>query len=148
MARLPVSGYSMAFPLRDEGELGRVISGLGVGPVLTPTAVHELYLNLALIIGKWLSEQQRLESSAVGGSLLSIAKGLNEACLVLDGIETGLHSDLEIAVATRIAEYLTLDPSGRSLAEAIVSHRQHRGAEAGLVDQPKILYAAISSRTR
>ena len=90
-------------------------------------AVHEFYLNLASIIGQWMSEQQRLDASSVAGSLLSTARSLNEASLALGGLETGIHSDLEIAVASRIAKYLALDPSVSSLAKAqefISSFRQ------------------------
>jgi hypothetical protein len=127
MTRLPVSGSSVASPLRDEGELKRVLSDLRVDQVLSPTAVHELYLNLAAIIGQWMLEQQRLEVSSVAGSLLSTARSLNEASLILGGFETGFHSDLEIAVASRIAQYFALLPGVNSLAEAqelISSFRQ------------------------
>ena len=78
MPRLPVTGSSIASPLRDEGELKRVLSDLRVHQALSPTAVHELYLNLAAIIGQWMLEQQRLEVSSVAGSLLSTARSLNE----------------------------------------------------------------------
>jgi hypothetical protein len=87
-----------------------VLSDLRVDHVLGRAAVHEIYLSLASIIGQWMSEEQRLEVSSVAGSLLSTAKSLNEAVLTLGGFETGLHSDLEIAVATRIAKYLALVP--------------------------------------
>jgi len=108
----------MVSPLRDEEELKRVLSDLRVDHVLSPAAVHEIYLSLASIIGQWMSEQQRLEVSSVAGSLLSTAKSLNEAVLTLGGLETGLHSDLEIAVATRIAKYLAHEPGVKSLGEA------------------------------
>jgi hypothetical protein len=126
MTRLPISGTSIASPLRSEGELKRVLSDLRVD-VSSPAAVHEIYLSLASIIGKWMSEQQRLEASSVAGSLLATARSLDEASLVLGGFETGLHSDLEIAVASRIAKYLALDPTVGSLAKAqelISSFRQ------------------------
>src|SRR6266436_6642458 len=50
-----------------------------------------------------------------------------EAVLTLGGFETGLHSHLEIAVATRIAKYLALVPGVSSLTKAqelISSFRQ------------------------
>jgi len=127
MTRLPVSGSSIASPLRSEGDLKGVLSDLRVDHVLSPAAVHEIYLSLASIIGQWMSEQQRLEVSSVAGSLLSTAKSLNEAVLTLGGFETGLHSHLEIAVATRIAKYLALVPGVSSLTKAqelISSFRQ------------------------
>jgi hypothetical protein len=148
MTRLPVSGSSVASPLRDEAELKRVLSDLRVDQVLSPTAVHELYLNLAAIIGQWMLEQERLEVSSVAGSLLSTARSLNEASLILGGFETGLHSALEIAVASRIAQYLALLPGVNSLAEAqelISSFRQEAAriahvcmdAHANLPDRPE-----------
>jgi hypothetical protein len=127
MTRLPVSGSSIASPLRSEGDLKGVLSDLRVDHVLSRAAVHEIYLSLGSIIGQWMSEEQRLEVSSVAGSLLSTAKSLNEAVRTLGGFETGLHSDLEIAVATRIAKYLALVPGVSSLTEAqelISSFRQ------------------------
>jgi hypothetical protein len=148
MPRLPVTGSSIASPLRDEGELKRVLSDLRVDQALSPTAVHELYLNLAAIIGQWMLEQQRLEVWSVAGSLLSTARSLNEASLILGGFESGFHSDLEIAVASRVAKYLALDPSVSSLAKAqelISSFRQEAAriahvcmvARADLPDRPE-----------
>jgi len=148
MTRLPVLGSSVASPLRDEAELKRVLSDLRVDQVLSPTAVHELYLNLAAIIGQWMLEQERLEVSSVAGSLLSTARSLNEASLILGGFETGFHSALEIAVASRIAQYLALLPGVNSLAEAqelISSFRQEAAriahvcmvARADLPDRPE-----------
>ncbi len=85
---------------------------------LSPAAVHELHVKLAVIIGQWMSEQQRLEVSSVSGALLSTARNLNEAAVTLGGFETGLHTGLEIAVGTRIARYLAIVPGVCSLTEA------------------------------
>src|ERR1700730_12345315 len=125
MPRLRVSGSSIVSPVRDEGELKRVVSCLGVD--LSPAAAHELHVKLAVIIGQWMAEQQRLEVSSVSGALLSTARNLNEAAVTLGGFETGLHSGLEIAVATRIARYLAVVPGVSSLAEAqeLISSFRH-----------------------
>ncbi|MFZ2082747.1 MAG: hypothetical protein WAV38_40050, partial [Xanthobacteraceae bacterium] len=103
----------------------RVLSDLGVD--LSPAAVHELHVKLAVIIGQWMAEQQRLEVSSVSGALLSTARNLNEAAVTLGGFETGLHSGLEIAVASRIARYLAVVPGVSSLAEAqeLISSFRH-----------------------
>src|SRR5216684_8354688 len=146
MTRLPMSGSSIVSPLRSEGELRRVLSDLRIDDS-SPTSIQEIYLSLASIIGQWMSEQQRLEVSSVAGSLLSTAKSLNEVVLTLGGFETGLHSDLEIAVATRIGKYLALVPGVSSFAEAqelISSFRQEAAriahvcmvARADLPDRP------------
>jgi hypothetical protein len=125
MPRLQVSGSTIVSPLRDEGELKRVISDLGVD--LSPDAAHELHVKLAAIIGQWMAEQQRLEVSSVSAPLLSTARNLNEAAVTLGGFETGLHSGLEIPVASRIARYLAVVPGVSSLAEAqeLISSFRH-----------------------
>ena len=147
MARLPTSGASVASPYRDEGHLHRVLCDLRIGHAFDVTAVQEIYLELGEIIGRWMSEQQRVEVSPVGKALLSMAKSLNEVSALLAGLETGIHSDLEIAVASRIAKYLALDPSVSSLTKAqelISSFRQEAAriahvcmvARADLPDRP------------
>jgi hypothetical protein len=45
-----------------------------------------LYWKLGAIIGQWMSEQQRLEASAVGKALLSTARNLNEVSALLERI--------------------------------------------------------------
>jgi hypothetical protein len=127
MPRLLTSGASVVSPYRDEGELRRVLSDLRVGHALDATEVHEVYWKLGAIIGQWMSEQQRLEVSSVARALLSAAKNLSEVSILLGGLETGIHSDLEMAVASRAAEYLALDPTIGSQAKArrlISSFRQ------------------------
>jgi hypothetical protein len=147
MARLPTSGASVASPYRDEGHLHRVLCDLRIGHAFDVTAVHEIYLELGEIIGRRMSEQQRLEVSPVASALLSMAKNLSEVSMLLGGLETGIHSDLEIAVASRTAEYLAMDPTVRSLDKArdLVSAFQRDAARmahvcmvarAGLPDQP------------
>jgi hypothetical protein len=118
MARLPASGATIASPLRDKEELQRVLADLQVGHVFDEGAVHELYWKLGAIIGQWMSEHLRLEVSPVARALLSTAKNLSEVSVLLGGIETGIHSNLEIAVASRAAKYLALDPTVGSLAKA------------------------------
>jgi hypothetical protein len=118
MVRLPASGARIATPRRNEGELHRVLSELRVGHSFDATTVHELYWKFGTVIGQWLSEQQRMEVSPIAKALLSTAKNLSEASLLLSGIETGFHSDLEIAVASRAVQYLALDPSVGSVEKA------------------------------
>jgi hypothetical protein len=117
MARLSDSGASIATPLKDEGVLHLVLSDLGAHG-FDPAAVHELYVKLSIIIGLWLSEQNRVEVVPVAKALLAAAKSLNEASSVLGGLEEGFHSDIEIAVASRAAQTLALDPTVGSLRKA------------------------------
>jgi hypothetical protein len=106
MARLPASGATIVFPLRDDGELHHILADLDVGHAFDARDVHDLYWNLGKIIGQWMSEQQRLEVSPVAKALLSTAGNLSAISVLLGGLEAGLHSDLEIAVSSRIAQYL------------------------------------------
>jgi hypothetical protein len=80
MALLPASGGTIASPLRGEGELQRILSDLHVGHVFEATAVQELHRKLGVIIGQWLSEQERMEVSPVAKALLSTAKNLASWC--------------------------------------------------------------------
>jgi hypothetical protein len=127
MSRLPKSGAWIVSPVRDEDVLGRALSDLRLARAVGPATIHDTYLKLGQIIGQWMSEQQQLEVSTVARSLLSTSRSLNDACVVLGGIETGIHTDLEIAVASRIAHYLALEPGVDSIVEAralISSFRQ------------------------
>jgi hypothetical protein len=117
MSRLPSTGALIVSPFRGQEELGRVLTNAGVQE-LSPTEIHDLYFDLAAIIGRWASVQQRLEASSVAKALLSLGTDLSEASLLLAGLETGFHTDLEIAVASRLAKYLALDPNVGSLERA------------------------------
>lgn len=147
MARLPDTGASCASPLKDEGELHRVLSDLEVGHAFDAAGVHELYWKLGELVGRWIAEQEQLEVSPVGKALLSLAKNLGEISQFLGGLEMGIHFNIEIAVASRAAEFLALDPTVGSLAEAqklISSFREDAGriahaimrAHADLPDRP------------
>jgi hypothetical protein len=118
MARLSTSGASVASLYRDEGEFRRILSDLRVEHAFDAAAVRDLYWKLGAIIGKWISEQQRLEVSTVGKAFLSAAKNLNEVSTLLGGLETGIHSDVEIAVASHAAKSLAIDPTVGSLEKA------------------------------
>jgi hypothetical protein len=111
MARLPISGARIDAPRRDEGELRTVLCNLGVAQVFDEAAAHQLYLKLGAIIGQWSSEQERLEVSPVAKALRSLANNLSEASRLLGGLETGIRSDLELAVASRVANLLSMDPT-------------------------------------
>jgi len=116
MPRLPTSGASVMTPCREESELGRVLSELCPGITFDEAIVHKYYMTLASLIGGWLSEQGRLETSPVKKALLTLAKDLSAASALLSGLETGLRSDLEIEIASRVQKLLALDPTIGPLA--------------------------------
>jgi hypothetical protein len=130
MARLPTGGAAICSPRREEGDLKRVLSDLGLAHVLDDTAVHHLYLKIGAILGRWQSERDRLEVSLVAKTLLSTAKNLGEASSLLSGHETGLRRSLEMAVTSQVAKYLALDPTVGSFpkAQALITTFQRDAA--------------------
>jgi hypothetical protein len=109
-------------PCREESELKRVLSELCRGSIFDDAAVHQYYMTLASLIGGWLSERARLETVPVKNALLTMAKNLGEASALLSGLETGVGSDIEIAVASRVQNLMALNPTigSRDSARAIL----------------------------
>jgi hypothetical protein len=147
MARLPARGAAVAAPFREENELRGILSHLRVDQRFDAAHIHDLYLNLGTIIGRWIAEQYRLEISPVARALLSVANNLSEASALLGGLQTGIRSELEITVTSQAIEYLALDPSVGSFDKAreLVSAFQREAARmahvclvarAGLPDRP------------
>jgi hypothetical protein len=127
MTRLPAGGATVASPALGQRELNHALAALRVDEVLGQAAASEIYFDLATLIGRCLSERERLEISPVAKALLSTAKNLSEASQLLGGLETGIHTDFDIAVTSLIADYLAIDPTVGSTARAqelISSFRQ------------------------
>jgi len=118
MPRLPTSGSSLMTPCRKEAELKRVFSELCPGTIFEDAAVHQHYMTLASLIGGWLSEQSRLETSPVKSALLTIAKNLSDATALLSGSETGVRSSQEIEITSRVRGLMAENPTIGSLASA------------------------------
>jgi hypothetical protein len=140
MARLPASGARIDTPRRTEGELKSVLSDLGLEQVLDDAATHQLYWKLGAIIGQWSREQERLEVSPVAKAFRSVANNLSEASRFLEGLEDGIHSSLEIAVSSRVANLLSADPTlgSQSGGEVLRSF----GAEADRIAHVCLVAAA------
>lgn len=135
MARFASSGSGIAAPLRSEAELRRVLSELSVADTLDAAAIQEIYLELSIIIGKWFAEQERVEIEPVSKALLTIAKNLNEACQVMSGLETGMRTGFETAVASQILKYLELEPTvgSSSKAQELMASFREQAAQMGQV---------------
>jgi len=118
MPRLPAFGSSLMTPCREESELKRVISKLCPGTISSDAFLHDYYMTLASLIGGWLSEQARLETSPVKNALLTTTKNLSEASAFLSGFETGLRTDIEITVTSRVQSLMALNPTVGSLESA------------------------------
>jgi hypothetical protein len=147
MARLPARGAAVAAPCRDESELRGILSDLHIGHFFDVADIPDLYLKLGTVIGQWMAEQYGLEVSPVARTLLSMTNNLNEVAAFLSGLQTGMHSELEIAVASHVIEYLAIDPTVGSYEKAreFVSAFQQQAARmahvclvarAGLPDRP------------
>jgi hypothetical protein len=117
MARLSRIGSMVVTPAKEESELTRVLSPL-TGRRLDNELVAQYYGRLGAIIGEWVQEKEGLEIEPLKKALLATAWNLGEASTLLKGIETGFHSELEIAAAQRVAHLLSLDPAIHSEAEA------------------------------
>ena len=111
MPRLKTSGSSLMSPSREESELKRVLCELTEGHDFDDQNVDQYYLTLASIIGGWLSELARLETEPVKKTLLTMANNLRGASALLGGLETGIRSDIEIDVSSRVLNLMALDPS-------------------------------------
>jgi hypothetical protein len=92
-------------------ELRHVLAGVTSGHPFDDDAVRHYYWTLGAVIGRWVQEEQRLEAEPVKRALLTTAKNLGEVATLLGGLETGIHSDMEIAVASRVARLLSMDPT-------------------------------------
>lgn len=90
--------------------------------VIDDDQLDETHSKLAAIIGQWSSEQARIEVSPVAKALRSTAGNLSDASRVLRGLQKGIRSELEIAVAFRVTNLLSLDPTlGSRSAEELLS---------------------------
>jgi len=79
---------------------------------LDSAAADSLYLNLGVIIGKWMSAlEDRMEASPIARALLSTSRNLSEVSRLLSGRETGFRTGVEISVTNDTVRYLALDPS-------------------------------------
>jgi hypothetical protein len=136
MARFASSGSAIASPLRDEAELRRVLAELGVSDTFDNGAIHEIYLSLSVIIGEWLSDQERVEVDPVAKTLLRMAKNLSEVSQLMCGFETGFQNSFETAVASQLARYLALEPTvagSSGKAQELMSSFRREAAQVGHV---------------
>jgi len=107
-------------PCRGESELKGVLTKVCPDALLEDSTVHHYYMMLASLIGGWLSEQSRLETSPVKNALLTMAKNLSQASALLSGLETGIRSNLETEITSRILNLLAMNPAIGSPESALV----------------------------
>lgn len=118
IVRFPASGWGVATPCGNEAELNRVLSTLNVSHSIDETAAREIYVELGVIINKWLMELGRVRISPIADKLLSMANNLNEISQLMSGLETGIRDRFETAVASQVAKFLALHPAVGSSSKA------------------------------
>jgi hypothetical protein len=133
MARFPARGLGAASPVREKAELTRVLSELHLPQSIDDRAVDEIYFKLAVIIGKWFAEQERLEVKPVASALLRMARNLSEVSQLMSGLETGFRTGFDIAVASQLVRYLTLEPTIDSKAHELMASFRQQAAQIGHV---------------
>jgi hypothetical protein len=123
-----------------------VLCDLGLAQVLDDAASQELYWSLGEIIGQWSRERERLEVSPVARTFLSMANNLSEVSRLLGGLETGIRSDLEVTVSSRVADLLSRDPTvgSQSAQDLLTSFRAEADRIAhvcmiAMADLPQVL---------
>jgi hypothetical protein len=129
MTRLPkLAGASIATPNRNMEEFKRALSKLCNRHVFDDSSADQYYFALGRIIGGWYSEEGRLKAAPIAKALRKVAKDLKAASALLGGLATGIHGDLEIAVASRVLSLLSEDPtvgSPQAAYELLCSFQQN-----------------------
>jgi hypothetical protein len=111
MKQLQIRGASLATPMLGEAEFEHALAKLGVAAVFGEADIHETYLEIAGVYGVWLAEEESKEVSSVATALRRAGKNLIEASELLNGRETGMRSQVELEVTSRVIEILGQDPT-------------------------------------
>jgi hypothetical protein len=114
--RLPITGSSLATPERNEEELAKYLSSLGLN--CDSKRVQQIYQKLKSIIGRWWQEQESMETGSVANALLSLRRHLDEVSVSLSGHRTGFRELAQIHVVSQLKLSLAKDPKVGGLEEA------------------------------
>jgi hypothetical protein len=118
MARLPISGSTVATPHLDEADLRNVLVELCPDGKFSESDISEFYGRLAQIIGQWSAEDNRLDIAPLAKTFTAMGKELKKVAEILSGHETGLHEIHDIEIVSQLAMILTLDPEVGSRRQA------------------------------
>src|SRR5215216_3440478 len=110
MARLPVSGSTVATPHLDQADLRNVLVQLCPDWKFSESDVETCYWRLARIIGQWSAEDNRLDIAPLVQTFMVMSKELKKVAEILSGHETGFRESHDIAIVSRLAMMLALDP--------------------------------------
>jgi hypothetical protein len=118
MVRLPVRGSSIATPCRSQAELGTCLADLRVADTFDAMSIERIYDEIGAIVGMWMAEKGRLQSTVLVKQMVSISTQLQGIAGTLSGHETGMQSAQDIEVVSQLAEWLALDPNVGSIEKA------------------------------
>jgi hypothetical protein len=118
MARLPISGSTVATPHLDQADLRNVLVQLCPEAKFSKSDISEFYRRLARIIGQWSAEDDRLDIAPLAQTFTAMGKELKKVAKILSGHETGLREIHDIAIVSQLAMILALDPEVGSRQQA------------------------------
>jgi hypothetical protein len=118
MVRLPVRGSSIATPCRSQAELGTCLADLRVADTFDAKSTEEIYFEISAIVGTWMAEKGRLQSTVLVKEMVSISTQLESIAGTLSSHETGIRSAQDIEAVIQLTEWLALDPSVGSIEKA------------------------------
>jgi hypothetical protein len=123
MARLPISGSTVATPHLDQADLRNVLVELCPEGDFNESDSKEFYRRLARIIGHWSAEHDRPDIAPIVKQLMQTSKDLDAVCKLLHGHETGIREDTEIQFMSQLKIALELDATVGSMqqAEALIA---------------------------
>jgi hypothetical protein len=110
VARLPTSGTTLVSAQRNEAEFRHVLSELCPEHSFSNSSVEHLFSKLEEVIGLWFAQTNRLDIELVTKRLRAIFEQLDGCAKTLGALQTGLHEDIDITVASQLARFLALNP--------------------------------------
>src|SRR5258706_15775975 len=103
MARLPISGSTVATPHLDQADLRDVLVQLCPDWKFSESDVETCYWRLARIIGQWSAEHDRLDIGPLAKTIRAMGKELKKVAEILSGHETGFREIHDIAIVSQLA---------------------------------------------
>ena len=135
MARLPISGSTVATPHLDQADLRNVLVQLCPEAKFSESDISEFYRRLARIIGQWSAEDDRLDIAPLAQTFTAMGQELKKVAKILSGHETGLREIHDIAIVSQLAMILALDPEvgSRQQADRLIDSFRGEAPHACLV---------------
>jgi hypothetical protein len=133
MARLPVSGSTIATPLRNKEALRIVLAELCPEAEPSKFDVEEFHGRLGEVIGQWSAEQARLDTSPLMRTLAGVRRALEGLTDLLKAQDEGLQDIRDVELVYQLTSLLAENPEVGSRQEAKKLIRRFRRDAATLV---------------